>query len=70
MMSFNKRYIDEEVIRTILREDGFKTLIDFVRSPDALIINDNFSQKVCDIIKENDDDDNTIFEKLLELNII
>jgi hypothetical protein len=70
MMSFNKRYIDEEVIRTILREDGFKTLIDFVRSPDALIINDNFSQKVCDIIKENNDDDTTVFEKLLELNII
>ena len=70
MMSFNKRYIDEEVIRTILREDGFKTLISFVRSPDALIVNDAFSQKICDIIKENNDDDTTVFEKLLELNII
>ena len=51
-MGFNKRYVNEEIIRTILRDDGLESLIEFIIKPDALIIEDEFSTKVCQIIKE------------------
>lgn len=65
MMGFNKRFVNEEIIRTVLREDGFQSLIDFIKKPDALIIEDDFSSKVCEIIKENEE--KYILEKLLKI---
>jgi len=67
MMGFNKRFVNEEVIRKILREEGFQYLINFIKKPDALIIEDEFSTKVCNIITENEE--KFILEKLLELNM-
>lgn len=64
-MSFNKRYLNERILRTVLSEGGFQDLIDFVRKPEALIIEDDFSRKVSDIILENED--KYILEKLLEI---
>jgi hypothetical protein len=64
-MGFNKRFVNEEVIRTILREDGFQSLIDFIKKPDALIIEDEFSTKVCEIITENEE--KYILEELLKI---
>lgn len=66
-MGFNKRYISEEILKKKLKEDGFQSLLVFVRNPDALIIEDELSQQVCDVIKENED--RFILEKLLKLNI-
>ena len=65
MTGFNKRYVNEEIIRTILREDGLESLIDFIKKPDALIIEDDFSTKVCEIIRENEK--KYVLEKLLEI---
>lgn len=65
MMGFNKRFVNEEIIRTILREDGFQSLIDFIKKPDALIIEDDFSSKVCEIIR--DGEEKFILEKLLKI---
>lgn len=48
-MGFNKRYIDKESLMVQKRE-GIGSLIKYIKSPDALIIQDDFSQKVCDII--------------------
>jgi hypothetical protein len=64
-MGFNKRYVNEEIIRTILRDDGFESLIEFIIKPDTLIIEDEFSTKVCQIIKETEKI--YILEKLLEI---
>jgi len=64
-MSFNKRYVNEEVLRTVLREDGFQALIDYVKKPDALIMEDDFSSKVCSIILENEE--MYILEELLKI---
>jgi hypothetical protein len=64
-MGFNKRFVNEEIIRTVLREDGFQSLIDFIKKPDALIIEDEFSTKVCEIIRENEE--KYILEKLLKI---
>jgi hypothetical protein len=65
MTGFDKRYVNEEIIRTILREDGLESLIDFIKKPDALIIEDEFSTKVCEIIRENKK--KYVLEKLLEI---
>jgi|LakMenE01Jun11ns_1017448.scaffolds.fasta_scaffold9915991_4 hypothetical protein len=53
-MGFNKRYINEEKIKTIIKNEGLLYLIDFIKKPDALIVEDEFSEKVCNIIKENE----------------
>lgn len=65
MMGFNKRFVNEEIIRTILREDGFQSLIDFIKKPDALITEDDFSTKVCEIIREKEE--MYILEELLKI---
>jgi hypothetical protein len=63
-MGFTKRIINKDKIMTILNESGLQTLIAVVRKPDALFIEDEFSEKVCDIIKNTED--NLILVKLLE----
>jgi hypothetical protein len=63
-MGFTKRIINKDKIMTILNESGLQTLISVVRKPDALFIEDEFSEKVCDIIKNTED--NLILVKLLE----
>ena len=64
-MGLNKRYVNEEIIRTVLRDDGLESLIQFIGDPDVLIIEDDFSTKVCQIIKETEKI--YILEKLLEI---
>ena len=64
-MGLNKRYVNEEIIRTVLRDDGLESLIQFIGNPDVLIIEDEFSNKVCQIIKETEKI--YILEKLLEI---
>lgn len=65
-MGFNKRYINEEKIKTIIKNEGLLYLIDFIKKPDALIIEDEFSEKVYNIIKE---DEKMAFVKLLEMGV-
>ena len=65
-MGFNKRYINEDKIKQILKEDGLQYLIEFIKKPDALIIEDDFSEKVCDIIRENE---MKAFMKLAEMGL-
>lgn len=64
-MGLNKRYVNEEIIRTVLRDDGLESLIQFIGNPDVLIIEDEFSTKVCQIIKETEKI--YILEKLLKI---
>lgn len=54
-MGFNSRYIDEKMIRSLLKEEGLEYLIQYVKKPDTLIIEDEFSEKICDIIRDNDE---------------
>ena len=64
-MGFDKRYINEEIIRTTLKENGFEYLIDFIQKPEVLITEDEFSKKVCEIVKETKKI--YILEKLLKI---
>lgn len=48
-MSFNKRYINKYNIENA-RKEGLDYLIKFIKNPDSLIIEDDYSRTVCDII--------------------
>ncbi len=52
-MGFNKRYLSEKTIRQAY-EGGHEKLVEFIRKPDALIMMDEFSQKIVDLILEGD----------------
>jgi hypothetical protein len=64
-MGFTKRHIDKDKIMSILKESGLQTLISVIRKPDALYIEDDFSEKVCDIIRNTED--SLILTKLFEI---
>ena len=66
-MGFTKRHINKDKIMTILKESGLQTLITVVRKPDALYVEDEFSEKVCDIIKKTED--SLISVKLVEIGV-
>jgi hypothetical protein len=53
-MGYNIRYISKEKIKNILKEEGIESLIDMVKKPNTLITEDEFSEKICDTIKEDD----------------
>ncbi len=65
-MGFNSRYINEKMIRSLLKEEGLEYLIQYVKKPDTLIIEDEFSEKVCDIIRNNE---NKTFMGLVEMGL-
>jgi len=52
-MESNKRYLNEKIIRNAY-EEGYKKLERFIRKHDALIIEDEFSQKIVDLIIDGD----------------
>ncbi len=54
MMGFNKRYLSEKTIRKTYEDGGYERLERFIRQPDALIMTDEFSQKIFDLIIEGD----------------
>lgn len=53
-MGFNKRYINKESLMEY-KKQGLQSLINFIKKPDSLIIEDEFSQKVCNIVLEADE---------------
>ena len=54
MMGFNKRYLKEDNIRNVYKDGGYDRLVDYIRKPDALMVSDEFSQKIVDLIIEGD----------------
>lgn len=49
-MSFNKRFINYKNLKST-SERGLEELIDYIRKPDSLIIeNDGLCEQVCDIV--------------------
>lgn len=52
-MGFNKRYINKEGIAAKYRE-GLESLVRYISTPDCLIIEDEFSEKVVDIVLNDD----------------
>ena len=53
-MGFNKRYVTEDSLRYIYKERGYEGLVDYITKPDAILIKDEFSNKVVTLISEKD----------------
>lgn len=51
-MSFNKRYITEEIITHLYLTEGYEYLSDYILKPDVLISQDVTSTKVIKLIRE------------------
>jgi len=66
-MGFNKRYLSKEKILTVYQNQGLKKLISFIENTDCLIIEDDFSEDVSDIVLNYDY--MIIDEKITELII-
>jgi len=66
-MGFNSRYVNETKIREIVKEDGLEYLIEFIKKPNSLIIEDEFSENICDFIRNNDE--KKVLMKLLETGL-
>ena len=49
-MGFNTRYLSKEKILTVYQSQGLKKLISFIENTDCLIIEDEFSEDVSDIV--------------------
>ena len=52
-MGFNKRYINKKNVIMKYRE-GLESLVRYISMPDCLIIEDEFSEKVVDIVMNDD----------------
>lgn len=52
-MGFNKRYINREGI-IIKYKEGLESLVRYISMPDCLVIEDEFSEKVVDIVLNDD----------------
>lgn len=64
-MAFVKRYLNKKIIEEVYRKKGLESLINFIKSPDSLIIEDDFSEKVCDII----DSDHQVVLQLTKIGL-
>lgn len=64
-MSFNKRYISKSNLES-LRTQKLDFLVKFILRPDCLIIQDSFSQNICDIVKSTSDI-SLLNQKLIEV---
>ena len=56
-MGFNKRFITEDSLRQIYKNDGYQFLVDNITKPDALYIGDEFSEKIVDLVYKGDSED-------------
>ena len=52
-MGFNKRYINKEGI-IIKYKEGLESLVRYISMPDCLVIEDDFSEQVVDIVLNDD----------------
>ena len=54
-MGLNKRYINQENLKRLIQNKGEITqIIEYIKNPDILIIEDDFSKKVCDAVLNNE----------------
>jgi len=51
-MGFNKRFVTEDNLRNVYKELGYDGLVEYITKPDALLIRDEFSDKIVTLINE------------------
>jgi hypothetical protein len=54
-MGLNKRYINQENLKRLIQNKGeIIRIIEYIKNPDIVIIEDDFSKKVCDAVLNNE----------------
>lgn len=64
-MGFNKRFISKDSLKSI-KSESLDYLIRHIKGPDCLFIEDDFSQKICDLVFKVKDK-NSLKKKLVEI---
>jgi len=53
-MGFNKRVISENTLRSCYKTEGINSVIKSILKPDALVINDKFSEEVVTLVRKKE----------------
>lgn len=54
-MGLNKRYINQKNIKRIIQSGTeIPQIIEYIKKPDILVIEDDFSKKLCDAVLNNE----------------
>lgn len=65
-MGFNKRIVDKDTLQHF-KSQSLQKLIDYLTKPDCIILQDNFSEKVITLVRQYKSDEDTLKQKLIEL---
>jgi hypothetical protein len=52
-MGYHKKFITEELLRSIYENDGYQLMIENITKAEAIYIGDDFSEKIIELITEN-----------------
>jgi len=66
VMGYHKKFITEELLRSIYENDGYQLMIENITKAEAIYIGDDFSEKIIELITENTSEEK--IKKFFELN--
>jgi hypothetical protein len=65
-MGYHKKFITEELLRSIYENDGYQLMIENITKAEAIYIGDDFSEKIIELITENPSEEK--IKEFFELN--
>tara|TARA_B100001094_G_C17996501_1_gene702916 strand:- start:587 stop:784 length:198 start_codon:yes stop_codon:yes gene_type:complete len=65
-MGYHKKFITEELLRSIYENDGYQLMIENITKAEAIYIGDDFSEKIIELITENTSEEK--IKEFFELN--
>jgi hypothetical protein len=65
-MGYHKKFITEELLRSIYKNDGYQLMIENITKSEAIYIGDDFSEKIIELIMENPSEEK--IKEFFELN--
>ena len=65
-MGYHKKFITEELLRSIYKNDGYQLMIENITKAEAIYIGDDFSEKIIELITENTSEEK--IKEFFELN--
>lgn len=65
-MGYHKKFITEELLRSIYENDGYQLMIENITKAEAIYIGDDFSEKIIELIMENPSEEK--IKEFFELN--
>ena len=65
-MGYHKKFITEELLRSIYENDGYQLMIENITKSEAIYIGDDFSEKIIELITENTSEEK--IKEFFELN--